>query len=221
MDSPAGSVPDQHGRCLATSECRPVRRGDRWECTRPAQAGGSCTDGPRPDGACALPIAPCAPIRSFGSKRALAVRWTALAAVAVLAIGLSARWRYTVLSPGGLSSAHALLAARGEQGCAACHGHRRQRPALAAAAPTPPGDTGRCLACHGAIAGRRLLGAAALDCRRGARAGDRAAPGRPAPHRVPFARGWPRLPRSACRPARSSASPAIASIAVRRTASQP
>ena len=174
--------PDQRGRCLATSECRPVRKGDRWECTRPAHAGGSCAHGPRADGACALPIAPCAPVRSFGSKRALALRWTALAAIAALAIGLSARWRYAVLSPGGLSSAHALLAAQGEQGCAACHGLPAAAAGLAAAAPTPPGDTGRCLACHGAVAGGASWGqphsiaAAALAPVTARRQGSRAAP---------------------------------------------
>ena len=42
--------PHVSGRCGGTSECRPAKVGDRWECRRSAIAGGPCKDGPGPDG---------------------------------------------------------------------------------------------------------------------------------------------------------------------------
>ena len=42
--------PDEKGRCFATFECTPIRKGDRWFCTRPEGFGGICSEDPLPDG---------------------------------------------------------------------------------------------------------------------------------------------------------------------------
>lgn len=146
--------PDQHGRCVATSECRPIKRGDRWECTRPAAAGGPCADGPGAHGSCALPIERCVPMRSLAARRSLLIRWALLLTVAALALGLSTRWRNAFLLPGDLSSGHAMLISQGAAGCAACHGEALAISTARAARPAAQTDTDRCVACHAPVVGR-------------------------------------------------------------------
>ncbi|NOT01504.1 MAG: hypothetical protein HOP29_12845 [Phycisphaerales bacterium] len=110
--------PDETGRCRATFECRPVRKGDGWECARPRQWGGPCAGGPSPDGCCARPIPRCQPVRSMRSKRGHVVLWTCMATVGALAWLLAVpERRARVLLPGPLSGAHSAM----ETECDKCH----------------------------------------------------------------------------------------------------
>src|SRR4051794_525713 len=61
--------PDARGKCQATFECKPLKQGDRWFCTRPAARGGPCDQGPRPDGQCCCAIPKCRPKLSLRAWR--------------------------------------------------------------------------------------------------------------------------------------------------------
>lgn len=140
--------PDHHGRCHTTSECTPLRRGDRWHCTRAVSCGGECERGPMPDGTCSRSIPRCQPVRSLRAKRAMTV-WGVSAATlgALLALALGP-WNRGFLSPGPLSAAHGI----NDQECAACHAgaHRNQSllGSSAVAGSSSPSDSERCLNCH-------------------------------------------------------------------------
>jgi len=124
--------PDRLGRCQATYECKPVlelKPGEtkgRWQCTR---SGGVCETGPRPDGACCRPIAPCSPrpsLRWLRGRFSLAVVAACLAALLMVVGSPPLRDRF--FNPGPLSPAHsgtvfAALAATNHlnPGCGACH----------------------------------------------------------------------------------------------------
>ncbi len=141
---PCRSGPDPRGRCSAGFECRPLRRGDRWQCTRGPEAGGPCAAGPRPDGRCGRPVAPCQPLPALRIRRGRLTFWIGAATLGLLAATLygprAARW----IQPGPLSRAHAALA-----DCAACH------PAagawLASATTAARSPSARCLDCHPAL----------------------------------------------------------------------
>ena len=124
--------PDRWGRCQATFECRPVleiKPGEtkgRWKCTR---TGGPCETGPRPDGSCCRPIAPCSPVPSLRWQRGRFTLAVVVACLAGLLIVLgSPPLRNRFFNPGTLSQAHrgaafAALAATNHlnPGCGACH----------------------------------------------------------------------------------------------------
>ncbi|HEX9646680.1 MAG TPA: hypothetical protein VGB88_04230 [Alphaproteobacteria bacterium] len=139
--------PDKRGRCRATAECLPIRKDDRWQCARPAQHGGRCTEGPHPDGGCGRPIATCQPVRSLAARRAVAVRWTLIASLGlVLLVGSGVSGREFVFS-GELTFQH------GEVGrCTGCHSVPDHGPIswLAAAFRDRASidDSGLCLKCH-------------------------------------------------------------------------
>lgn len=120
--------PSRWGRCRATFECDPVKKGDRWQCTRPKHAGGPCAEGPRPDGTCAHPIERCVPQRSLRAKRGLVTWATVALTLGVVLVLLDSRWREWWLNPGPVSLAHRSeafvqqAAAAGLPGqCAGCH----------------------------------------------------------------------------------------------------
>lgn len=154
--------PDKRGRCMARAECTPIRRGDRWECTRPAGRGGKCDDGPGPDGACCKAVTPCQPVRSIRAKRGVFAFW--LAAITAAAIGVilfsDARMRY--IEPGRLSHAHAHIQEdMHAKSCAVCHvsGVPEEADANASlpdrwlgaaitAGPHAVTDSDNCLMCH-------------------------------------------------------------------------
>ena len=141
--------PDRWGRCRAQAACAPRKDGACWKCTRAQASGGSCTEGPRPDGSCAHPIPPCQPVRSVRSRRGVAARWATVMAVGLMALALhgsdAARW----FSPGTLSAPHTQIGA-----CSDCHQSFRGGPtgwihaAFAGAPDVGDGDSGLCLSCH-------------------------------------------------------------------------
>ena len=136
--------PDPGGRCRASYECKPRRTGRRWHCTRPAQSGGKCADGPLPDGTCGRPIPKCQPVRSLRARRALVTL-----SMAVFTIGLAVlvfggphlrAFRNAIISPGALSAQHGAI-----QDCAACHTPARE---VTTASANGLGETARCQLCH-------------------------------------------------------------------------
>ena len=140
--------PDARGQCTATAECRPLRKGDRWHCTRPAAMGGPCATGPAPDGACACPIPKCNPVRSLRSWRGLTVLFVLGTCLAGLLFVAGSPRGTQMLSPGKLSFAHASVGSQ----CSDCHVGVVGRPAgwLATAAQTAlvRSDSHLCLHCH-------------------------------------------------------------------------
>jgi len=135
--------PDAHGRCRATCECAPaleVKEGEtkgRYKCTRPAEYGGPCENGPRPDGSCSRAIIRCQPVRSLRSQRQVFTYVVVVLTVGLLLLALGGQNRWKFISPGQISSQHsgsgfanALLtmhsgATAGDPGCAACHAAAR------------------------------------------------------------------------------------------------
>lgn len=133
--------PDNKGHCRATYECQPalkVKSGEskgRYECTRPAEYGGPCSQGPLPDGTCCRPITKCVPVRSLRSKRKLLAICVVAFTAAVLLIGLCGPFRPRFINPGRLSSQHSTAtfakmagAHAGEDTCVACHGGAHTGP---------------------------------------------------------------------------------------------
>ncbi len=116
--APCHLGPDRRGRCRATGECAPKRRGDRWECTRSQLAGGTCPTGPNPDGSCCHPITPCLPVRSIKAKRARVTSLLFVAVIGILALLISGGGARSFFEPGPLAHQHAAIA-----DCGACHGH--------------------------------------------------------------------------------------------------
>jgi hypothetical protein len=125
--------PDGRGRCRTVAECTPaldLKPGEdkgRYRCTRPAEFGGPCAEGPLPDGSCAHPQPRCAPTRSWRNRRGVFTWWVLGLTVAVLLIDFNGRMRFKFINPGRLSTEH--LQPRGgnatagvtEDNCAACH----------------------------------------------------------------------------------------------------
>lgn len=145
---PCPRGPDAQGNCGATSECAPLRKGDRWFCTRAAAAGGPCADGPKPDGTCCHPGTACAPVRSVRARRALTTQLTVAFTFGALLflLGSSGRWHF--LSPGPLTSSHSMS----EAVCADCHGKSFSSGAPSASVSGGIAhtnlDSHRCLNCH-------------------------------------------------------------------------
>jgi hypothetical protein len=110
--------PDAKGDCRASFECVPLKKGDRWHCTRPEVTGGACPSGPLPDGTCCNAVPKCIPVRSLRSRRALAVWWTGLATAGLLLLGLVSRRSAEHFSPGPVSFKHSSFA----NDCHRCHG---------------------------------------------------------------------------------------------------
>lgn len=140
--------PDAAGQCGATAECRPLRKGDRWHCTRPGLQGGSCPAGPGPDGACGRPLARCVPARSLRSWRGLAVLGAVGASLACVFLWFASERGTDMLSPGPLSFGHASVQAN----CAACHEGLKNPPATwltaGASHSSPHANSDLCLRCH-------------------------------------------------------------------------
>ncbi|CAM2954770.1 cytochrome c3 family protein [Rariglobus hedericola] len=132
--------PSPSGECRATTECKPqlvTAPGETkgtWKCTRPKDWGGTCPDGPLPDGTCCKAVTKCRPVRSLRARRGLITRAFVIVCVALLLIGLGGTLRESFINPAPLSPAHsgpefARLAAKhanisvsdAGQGCVACH----------------------------------------------------------------------------------------------------
>src|SRR5664279_631296 len=109
--------PDAQGKCTATTECRPLRKGDRWYCTRASFLGGPCPEGPLPGGECCRTIPKCSPVRSLRSWRGLVVVLSVAVTLAGLLLSIADPRAKQILSPGEVSFAH-----RSVGDCSKCHG---------------------------------------------------------------------------------------------------
>lgn len=116
LGQPCPRGPDATGSCQGAADCAPVRRGDRWHCTRPPSAGGPCQAGPLPDGACSVQRPPCVPVRSLSALRRRVTRMVVVAVIGLAMITLTGGDRDTLLSPGPLTFQHTVVG-----GCAGCH----------------------------------------------------------------------------------------------------
>ena len=140
--------PSAGGRCIAGSECNPQKEGSRWFCTRPITHGGTCSDGPLPDGKCCLPITPpCRPVRSWRSKRQITSRWFFATVLGIILLFLSQGGGGIFISPGKLSTAHSNLSE-----CGSCHSGFSGGPKAwlhaAFTNETNHKDSQACLDCH-------------------------------------------------------------------------
>lgn len=135
------------GRCRATFECRPVRKGDRWMCARPDSGGGRCAEAPLPDGTCAHAILPCNPVLSLRARRGLAARWLSALTVGAMLLLIGGAYGLDALSSGDLTTQHAEIRA-----CGVCHKTFDQGPAhwmmSAFAVDTEVDDSRLCVSCH-------------------------------------------------------------------------
>lgn len=141
--------PDAQGACSATAECQPRKIGDRWFCSRPDARGGQCPAGPRPDGACCLPIPPCTPRRSVRARRGLAVLLVSAFTLGglLLALALDDGRGHTFFNPGPLTAAHAAGAAN----CSLCHSANdliSGQPSSSSLAAGAHPDSQLCANCH-------------------------------------------------------------------------
>lgn len=146
LGEPCLPGPDRQGNCRATTECRPIKKGDRWCCTRPGAFGGPCADGPRPEGACSRPIPKCEPVRSLRSIRGAVVWTTVVASCAGLVLLLATRAGREFASPGELSFAHS----SSKSNCSDCHAAAGDG-AMVFAVTHPhsnDADSRLCLNCH-------------------------------------------------------------------------
>lgn len=148
---PCAQGPDARGHCNTTAECAPHKRGDRWQCTRPAARGGPCAG---PHGACAHALPACQPVRSLRARRTRFVAWCGAAAGALSLLGISGPWWRDVASPGPLTSAHAKL----QSECSACHGDGSNAALAWISAPrvSTQAAASACLKCHAELGARAL-----------------------------------------------------------------
>ncbi len=130
--------PSPSGECRATTECTPrlvLKPGEEkgtWVCTRPADWGGPCGDGPLPDGRCCREVSRCRPVRSLRARRGLTAWAVTAACLGTLLVGLSGSMREPFINPRPLSRshsgaefAHLALGAGGGKGCVLCHAGAR------------------------------------------------------------------------------------------------
>ena len=165
--------PDAKGRCQAgfvtddgrrAGQCIPSKgqynritgetsNPERWYCMRDASRGGSCQDGPLPDGSCCKQLTPCSPEASLRRKRgAASVLLAALTFGFVLILFASKPQSLDhPLNPGPVSAAHSAAGIT----CASCHGD--DRGPLSAMTDFHSDraflDAHRCVDCHKEIGG--------------------------------------------------------------------
>jgi hypothetical protein len=139
--------PNSEGKCCATSECQPYKKGDRWFCSRSESQGGPCQEGPLPTGACSRPIVSCQPLPSMRSWRGRTTVAVMCAAVAVVVILLFGPQHQKMKAPGPMSTHHAPLAAN----CDQCHTIDKNEAAgisLGNLHKPKVTQSQRCLECH-------------------------------------------------------------------------
>ena len=134
--------------------CRPVRKGDRFECRRPSHAGGPCKEAPLPDGTCAHVSPPCVPRPTLRTLRGRLSWLSVIVTLAVIALSANfielsiARVKPGAsIDPGPLSRAHTGFTR--ERGCVSCHASHGKSPLEWLADTTrPAGLSDGCTDCH-------------------------------------------------------------------------
>ena len=140
--------PRANGSCRSSSECFPIKQGDRWFCTRQEPDGGPCQEGPLPNGNCSIPIPPCQPVLSLRKRRGRVSFWTIVLTLGVLFLILPYPNHSVLISPGSIHSVHGNF---GEQ-CEQCHltfsETEADSTARAQAMAEMKSDSHLCLTCH-------------------------------------------------------------------------
>ena len=151
---PCWQGPSLKGQCRGVAACRPVRKGDRFECRRPSHAGGPCKEAPLPDGTCAHVSPPCVPRPTLRTLRGRLSWLSVIVTLAVIALSANfielsiARVKPGAsIDPGPLSRAHTGFAR--ERGCVSCHASHGKSPLEWLADTTrPAGLSDGCTDCH-------------------------------------------------------------------------
>lgn len=145
---PCLSGPTKKGHCQGGYECKPVNRGYRWYCTRPAVQGGPCQDGPLPEGGCSRKQVTCTPIRSVRSRRARFVIWISALTASIVLMCLNADHMLSFISPGPLSTHHSAIV----ESCSDCHSAANlsalELPGKAIAPASAHDEAQLCISCH-------------------------------------------------------------------------
>ncbi len=140
--------PRENGSCRAASECFPIKKGDRWFCTRQESDGGPCQEGPLPAGNCSIPIPPCQPILSLRKRRGRVSFWTIVLTLGILFLILPYPNGSVLVSPGDIHAVHGNF---GEQ-CERCHLTSSEHVAVPVvdglSKAESIGDSQLCLSCH-------------------------------------------------------------------------
>ena len=164
FSKPCPRGPSVGGACQGIADCSPFQTrkvvldkdtGEereilRWECRRPAWAGGACEEGPKPDGSCSCTHPPCAPRPTLRRQRG---KWALLAvaaifslAIALMGFGGKANLPSSI-DPGSLSGTHAQFTAA--EGCSSCHeGHSTSLTGWSRALFNRNSISESCVSCH-------------------------------------------------------------------------
>lgn len=148
---PCHQGPNIDGSCGGVSECAPVFKGGRWECKRPKSAGGTCDEGPTPQGECCFKRPPCAPkltLRALRGRLALLVAILLVAMVGVTQAFYPIKSKFFKSSDTNpLSRVHQKFTQ--ESGCTTCHAVHSEGPgAWAKALFTKTDLSTNCINCH-------------------------------------------------------------------------
>ncbi len=143
--------PEANGKCGGAVSCIPIEQNGGYKCTRPKGAGGSCSQGPLPDGSCAHIKPPCVPkprARVLRRRLGLLVVIISLALIGALS-NKSANISSSVnmLEPGDLSDIHTGFTQ--DKGCESCHlNHNDSLAGWIKTAFTKQELSSGCLKCH-------------------------------------------------------------------------
>jgi hypothetical protein len=148
---PCVGGPNANGSCGGVSECQPYNNDGRWLCRRPAEAGGSCADGPLPDGSCCNTHTACQPrptLRKMRERITLFVAAITIAAIAVFGFYSTDKEQLSSsLDAGPLTNVHKNFTAK--TGCVGCHdAYDKGGEEWIDAALHGSGPSGKCVDCH-------------------------------------------------------------------------
>jgi hypothetical protein len=128
--TPCFKGPKIDGSCGGTQDCEPFFKEGRWSCRREKQFGGSCDEGPGPNGECSWQRPPCAPRKTLRSIRGqisfLAVATIIALLAGSLALNPEGRGLVSVSDAGPLSRSHEKFTET--EGCSSCHSAHGQGP---------------------------------------------------------------------------------------------
>ena len=128
--TPCFKGPKLDGSCGGTQDCEPFFKEGRWSCRRGKEFGGSCDEGPGPNGECSWQRPPCAPKKTLRSIRGqisfLAVATIIALLAGSLALNPEGRGLVSVSDAGPLSRSHEKFTET--KGCSSCHSAHAQGP---------------------------------------------------------------------------------------------
>ena len=144
---PCDLGPGPDGRCRVTTVCQPRLENGRWQCRRPAPAGGPCQSGPLPEGQCCQALERCVPRPSLRTKRKRSALWATALMIGILAVVMGGKAGRQYMMPGKLSSHHA-----GLTDCSSCHAGARSGQVdllhRLVTAVEPRQNSNLCVTCH-------------------------------------------------------------------------